>query len=93
MIDTPATGGDPGTNYCLLYLEYGASLRANAPGYACHDFLFSTHPSLGEGVFSEDPSVECGDTPGGRLAMLVFDPYTSWGGQPLYTCLLLNDWT
>lgn len=91
IVNTPDTGGDPSTNYCLAYLEQGATLLANAPGYMCHDFLFSTHPSLEQSVFEEVPPAECGDTPGGRLAILVFDPVSSWGGDPLYTCLLMND--
>lgn len=88
----PATGGDPSTDYCLAYTGGGVTLLSNAPRGMCHDFLFSTHPSDGEGVFETEPPL-CETTPGGRLAQLYFDPRTAWSEDGIYTCLLLNDQT
>lgn len=88
---TPSTGGDPSMDYCLTYEAEGAVLLANAPVYACQDFLFSTHPKDGAGVFEVEPPTECGDTTGGRLAQLFFEPSTAWGEGSSYTCLLAND--
>lgn len=86
----PATGGDPSTDYCLNYTDGSAVLMAEAPKTLCHDFLFSTHPSDGQGVFETVPPL-CATTPGGRLAQLYFDPSTMWSDDGVYTCLLLND--
>lgn len=92
----PATGGDPGVDYCLSYAgEFSggmpsAVLLANAPAYQCSDFLFSTHPSDGSGVFEEMPP-DCSATPGARTAELWPGPDSAVIGQVMYTCLLMND--
>lgn len=45
IIQTPPTGGDPSSSYCLVYTgsssgaEHEAILLMNAPGYQCQDML------------------------------------------------------
>lgn len=90
VLTTPATGGDPGMDYCFQYNGQGADLLVNAPAYMCQDFLFSTHPDDGEGVFEDSPP-DCSDTPGARSARLQFSPQSFWGEGVMYTCLLVND--
>lgn len=92
----PSTGGDPGTDYCFSYLG-GASaqgesviLLSSAPAYQCQDYLFSTHPRDGVGVFELVPP-NCSGTPGGRTAQVTFDPFSGWDMGVMYTCLLFND--
>lgn len=90
VIQTPPTGGDPGTDYCFSYTELGAALLADAPSYECEDFLFSTHPADMQGVFEGSP-VDCSSTPGARSAEITFDASTYWGAGRSYTCLLANN--
>ena len=95
VCSTPATGGDPSTDYCFSYAydpestTMQAALLANASDYACDDYLFSTHPSDFEGVWEERPP-DCSSTPGGRTARVYFGPMTDWSDVVLYTCLLSN---
>lgn len=91
VVRAPATGGDPGTDFCFSYDDsYGTTLLADAPAYLCRDFLFSTHPKDGLGVF-EETVPDCSATPGGRAAQINFSAQSGWGPSTLYTCLLRND--
>lgn len=91
VVETPATGGDPGMDYCFSFDDsYGTSLLVNAPAYLCQDFLFSTHPDDMQGVFENSP-VDCSGTPGARSAEVTFATSTYWGAGHAYTCLIAND--
>lgn len=98
VVSAPPTGGDPGMDYCVTYTGFSeggdleAILMVNAPPYECEDFLFSTHPSDGNGVWEEEEMpTDCADTPGGRPAYVMFDIASGWYGGDAYTCLLTND--
>lgn len=96
VIKAPYTGGDPATNYCFAYTGSNsgdgvdAVLLADAPGYECQDFLFSTHPKDDVGVFEQTPP-DCSATPRARSARVVFDETSEWGFSVMYTCLLPNN--
>lgn len=88
IIQAPATGGDPGTSYCLVYTgsESGgvkeAILLANAPAYQCTDLL--QYDPEGAGSFSEqEPSCE----PPSRAAVLTFAENSEWAGAVYFSCL------
>lgn len=88
VIQTPATGGDPSTSYCLVYTgsDSGgvkeAILLANAPAYQCTDLL--KYDPEGTGSFStEVPSCE----PPARAAVLSFAESSEWADSVYFTCL------
>ncbi|MGW7380997.1 hypothetical protein [Streptomyces sp. NPDC054794] len=88
VIQAPATGGDPGTSYCLVYTGSDgggvkdAILLANAPAYQCTDLL--AYDPDGAGSFSTDvPSCELP----ARAAVLSFAESSEWAGTVYFTCL------
>ncbi|MEU9576343.1 hypothetical protein [Streptomyces chilikensis] len=87
IIQTPATGGDAGATYCLVYTgsssgpEREAILLLNAPAYQCADLLPydpAVGPFMTEAPTCEEPS---------RAAVLSFADSAAWGEDLMYTCL------
>ncbi|WP_329560925.1 hypothetical protein OG711_26840 [Streptomyces uncialis] len=89
IIQTPPTGGDAGSTYCLSYTgsssgaEREAILLMGAAGYQCDDHL-RFDPSGETSAFSTT-APECGG--GSRPAVLSFAETGGWEGEVMYTCL------
>jgi hypothetical protein len=89
IIQTPPTGGDPSSSYCLVYTgsssgpEREAILLMNAPAVQCADLLpydpTGQHPAFTtEAPICEAPS---------RAAVVSFAETGGWENEVLYTCL------
>lgn len=89
VIQTPPTGGDPGSTYCLSYTgsssgaEREAVLLMGAAGYQCDDHL-PFDPGGETSAFST-AAPECAS--GSRPAVLSFAETGGWEGEVMYTCL------
>ncbi|MER5185154.1 hypothetical protein ABT009_43915 [Streptomyces sp. NPDC002896] len=89
IIQTPATGGDPGSSYCLIYTgsssgpEREAILLMNAPGYQCHDML--PYDATGEHSPFMTEAPDCAAP--ARPAVLSFAEVGGWEQEVMYTCL------
>ncbi|MFF9285424.1 hypothetical protein [Streptomyces griseosporeus] len=93
IIQTPATGGDPSSVYCLVYTgsfsgsEKDAILLMNAPAVECHDLL-PYDPSGERPPFStEAPLCEAPSRP----AVVSFAETGGWEDEVMYTCLTEHD--
>ncbi|MFK4099407.1 hypothetical protein ACI2L1_04850 [Streptomyces sp. NPDC019531] len=87
VIQAPATGGDPGVAYCLVYTGSDSSgvkdaiLLANAPAYQCADLL--PYDEYAGSFSSEPPSCQ----QPARAAVLSFAGTSEWAGTVTFTCL------
>ncbi|MEV4434628.1 hypothetical protein [Streptomyces sp. NPDC049555] len=95
IIAEPATGGDPGSVYCLAWTGSGsggerdAALLMNAPGYQCGAYLVAGE---GASVFQDGPP-DCPQAyPGTRMTYpAVLDHPDDGGVRPAeYVCVLTN---
>ncbi|MGW7074655.1 hypothetical protein [Streptomyces sp. NPDC054866] len=89
VIETPLTGGDPGSVYCLVYtgsssgMAREAILLMGAPAYQCSELL-PFDPSGATSAFS----VEVPDCVApARPAMLTYAESEGWEEGVEYTCL------
>lgn len=90
IIQTPPTGGDPGSTFCLVYTgsssgtEREAILLMNAPGYQCQDLL--PYDGINSPFSTEAPNCQ----PPSREAVLSFAETGGWDEDLMYTCLTKN---
>ncbi|MBL1085852.1 hypothetical protein JK359_28455 [Streptomyces actinomycinicus] len=90
IIQTPPTGGDPSSTYCLVYTgsssgaEREAILLMNAPGYQCQDLL--PYDGTNSAFSTAAPSCRAPS----RAAVLSFAETGGWEGELMYTCLTEN---
>ncbi|WP_406507613.1 hypothetical protein [Streptomyces sp. NBC_00212] len=102
IISEPATGGDPGSSYCLAWTGSGegtgkdAALLMNAPGYQCGAALVGAD---GQAIQADDTSVftaippDCADSyPDTRMTYPAVLDFPNDGGAqpPEYVCVLAN---
>ncbi len=87
IIQTPATGGDPGSTFCLVYTgsssgpERDAILLMNAPAYQCSELL--PYDGVNSAFTTEAPLCEAGS----RTAVVSFAEAGGWESELMYTCL------
>ncbi|RSR98047.1 hypothetical protein EF913_28365 [Streptomyces sp. WAC04189] len=87
IIQTPATGGDPGSTFCLVYTgsssgpERDAILLMNAPAYQCSELL--PYDGVNSAFTTEAPLCEAGS----RAAVVSFAEAGGWESELMYTCL------
>lgn len=91
VIQTPATGGDPGSTFCLVYTgsssgpEREAILLMNAPAYQCSELL--PYDGVNSAFTTEAPLCEAPS----RAAVVSFAETGGWENEVMYTCLTLAD--
>lgn len=89
IIQTPQTGGDPSSDYCLVYTgsfsgpAREAILLMGAPAYQCSELL-PFDPSGETSAFTVDVP-EC--VAPARPAVVTFAEPGGWEGEVQYTCL------
>lgn len=89
IIQTPQTGGDPASDYCLVYTGSSsgpareAILLMGAPAYQCSELL-PFDPSGATPAFTVE-APEC--VAPARLAVVTFAEPGGWEDEVLYTCL------
>ncbi|MFG3323915.1 hypothetical protein ACGF3J_38330 [Streptomyces sp. NPDC048171] len=87
IIQTPATGGDRGSTFCLVYTgsssgpERDAILLMNAPAYQCSELL--PYDGVNSAFATETPLCEAGS----RAAVVSFAEAGGWESELMYTCL------
>jgi len=102
VVSEPATGGDPGSSYCLAWTGSSdgtgrdATLLMNAPGYRCGAYLVGANGQAvqadGTAVFSDTPP-DCADSyPGTRMTYPAVLDFTGTGDDqpPQYVCVLAD---
>lgn len=102
VVSQPATGGDPGSTYCLAWTGSSdgagrdATLLMNAAGYQCGAYLVGSDGQAiqadGTSVFSDSPQSCEGSYPGTRMTYPgVLDFPNEAGAQPpTYVCVAEN---
>lgn len=89
IIQTPQTGGDPSSDYCIVYTGSSsgpareAILLMGAPAYQCSELL-PFDPSGETPAFTVE-APEC--VAPARLAVVTFAEPGGWEGEAQYTCL------
>lgn len=89
IIQTPQTGGDPSSDYCLVYTgsfsgpAREAILLMGAPAYQCSELL-PFDPSGETSAFTVDVP-DCAAP--ARPAVITFAEPGGWEGEVQYTCL------
>ncbi len=87
IIQTPATGGDPGATFCLVYTGSSsgpgrdAILLMNAPAYQCSELL--PYDGVNSAFTTEAPICETTS----RAAVVSFAEAGGWESELMYTCL------
>jgi hypothetical protein len=102
IISQPATGGDPGSTYCLAWTGSSdgagrdATLLMNAAGYQCGAYLVGSDGQAiqaeGTSVFSDSPQSCEGSYPGTRMTYPGVLDFPNEGGAqpPTYVCVAEN---
>jgi hypothetical protein len=102
VISEPATGGDPGSSYCLAWTGSGdgagkdASLLMDAPGYQCGADLVGADGQAiqadGTSVFQTSPPVCEESYPDTRMTYPAVLDFPNDGGAqpPEYVCVVAN---
>jgi len=102
VISQPATGGDPGSSYCLAWTGGSdgagrdATLLMNAAGYQCGAYLVGSDGQAiqadGTSVFSDSPQSCDGSYPGTRMTYPGVLDFPNEGGAqpPTYVCVAEN---
>jgi len=102
VISEPATGGDPGSFYCLAWTGSSdgagrdASLLMNAPGYQCGADLVGADGSAiqadGSSVFQASPPVCADSYPDTRMTYPAVLDFPNDGGAqpPAYVCVVAD---
>lgn len=102
VISQPATGGDPGSTYCLAWTGSSdgagrdATLLTNAAGYQCGAYLVGSDGQAiqadGTSIFSDSPQSCEVSYPGTRMTYPGVLDFPNEGGAqpPTYVCVIEN---